>query len=84
VQELINNIIKHAAANKTLVQVIAKENMLNITVEDDGKGFDVNSLAAAAGIGYKNIKSRVEFLKGRLDIQSKPGDGASVYVEIPL
>jgi len=84
VQELINNIIKHAAAGKTLVQVIAKENMLSITVEDDGKGFDVSSLDSAAGIGYKNIKSRIDFLKGRLDIQSKPGDGTSVYVEIPL
>jgi signal transduction histidine kinase len=84
IQELTNNIIKHAAASKSLVQVIAKEDMLNITVEDDGKGFDVNALQHAAGIGYKNTLSRTTFLNGRLDVRSKPGEGTSVYIEIPL
>jgi signal transduction histidine kinase len=84
IQELTNNIIKHAAASKSLVQVIAKEGMLNITVEDDGKGFNVNALEDAAGIGYKNTLSRITFLNGRLDVRSKPSEGTSVYIEIPL
>lgn len=84
IQELTNNIIKHAAASKSLVQVIAKEDMLNITVEDDGKGFDVNTLQQASGIGYKNTLSRTTFLNGRLDVRSKSGEGTSVYIEIPL
>lgn len=84
VQELINNTIKHAQASKALVQLIAKENILNITVEDDGKGFDVKTLSFAPGIGYKNTQSRTAFLKGKLDIQSRHGEGTSVYIEIPL
>lgn len=84
IQELTNNIIKHAAASKAMVQVIAKDKMLGITVEDDGKGFDTTLLETAAGIGYKNTKSRVSFLKGTLDIRSKKGEGTSVYIEIPL
>ena len=84
VQELVNNIIKHAGAKKALVQVMAKDDMLKITVEDDGKGFDTASLHLAAGIGYKNTKSRIEFLKGKLDVQSKRDEGTSVYIEIPL
>jgi two-component system NarL family sensor kinase len=84
VQELINNIVKHAHAKKAMVQVMLKEKMLNITVEDDGDGFDTTLLQHAAGIGYKNTQSRVSFLKGTLDIQSKKGEGTSVYIEIPL
>ncbi len=84
VQELVNNIIKHAGAKKALVQVMAKDDMLKITVEDDGKGFDTSSLHLAGGIGYKNTKSRIEFLKGKLDVQSKRNEGTSVYIEIPL
>ncbi len=84
VQELTNNIIKHAEASKALVQLIAKDSALHITVEDDGKGFDPVSLTRVSGIGYKNTKSRIDFLKGKLDIQSKKSEGTSVYIEIPL
>lgn len=84
VQELTYNIIKHAKASSAMVQVMAKADVLNITVEDDGVGFDTQILEQAAGIGYKNTLSRVSFLKGVLDIQSKTGEGTSVYIEIPL
>jgi signal transduction histidine kinase len=84
VQELINNIIKHAAATRSLVQVMAKDDHINVTVEDDGKGFDVSTLQYASGIGYKNTRSRIAFLKGNMDIQSKPGEGTSVYIEISI
>lgn len=84
VQELINNTVKHAEAVKALVQLIVKDGVLNITVEDDGKGFDVRTLETAAGIGFKNIMNRVDFLKGKLDIQSAAGKGSSVYIEIPI
>lgn len=84
VQELINNILKHAAATEVMVQLIAKDDKLNITVEDNGKGFDTSQLFKSNGIGYKNISSRVDFLKGRMDIQSKEKEGTSVYIEIPL
>jgi signal transduction histidine kinase len=84
VQELISNIIKHANASTAQVQIIAKDNLLRITVEDDGKGFDIASLETAGGIGYKNIKSRIDFLKGRIDVRSTHEEGTSVYIEIPF
>lgn len=84
VQELTNNIIKHAHAATAMVQVIVKEQVLNITIEDDGEGFDTTLLKDAGGIGYKNTLSRVSFLRGTFDIQSKKGEGTSVYIEIPL
>ena len=84
VQELLNNTIKHAAATKVLVQLNKEDNKLLLTVEDDGKGFDIASMQNASGIGWTNIKSRLDYLKGKLDIQSEPGKGTSVNIEMSL
>jgi len=84
VQELVNNTIKHAQAKNILVQLhqSAQEKLLAVTVEDDGKGFDTSILEQPGGIGWQSIKNRVEFLKGRVDIQSLAGKGTSVMIEI--
>lgn len=86
VQELVNNAIKHATAKTVLVQahVSPQEKLLAITVEDDGKGFDTAALSQQEGMGWKNIQNRVEFLKGKLDVQSAPGKGTSVMIEISI
>jgi two-component system, NarL family, sensor kinase len=83
VQELVNNILKHAGATTALVQLIRKENALSITVEDDGKGFDAAVLEKSDGIGWLNLKNRVAWLNGTIDIHTEAGKGASVNIEIP-
>ena len=82
VQELINNTMKHAAAKNAIVQVSRTNGILSVTVEDDGKGFDTAVLSQVRGIGWDNIKNRVEFLKGTLDVDSQPGKGTSVHIEV--
>ncbi len=82
IQELINNVMKHAGARTAIVQVSKTNGAINITVEDDGKGFDSSMLDKSRGIGWSNIQSRVEFLKGKLDVQSAPGKGTSVHIEL--
>lgn len=84
VQELIHNTLKHAAAASAIVQVSYEDGNLSLTVEDDGKGFDKNILHNSAGMGWSNIKSRVEFLKGGMDIRSEKNKGTSVHIEIEL
>lgn len=86
VQELVNNAIKHANAKKVLVQlhISDQEKMLTITIEDDGKGFDKNLLKGSKGMGWSNIQNRVDFLKGNIDINSEPGNGTSILIEIQL
>jgi two-component system, NarL family, sensor kinase len=84
VQELINNTMKHAVAKTAIVQVTKSNNLLSVTVEDDGKGFDTVILTQSKGIGWSNIQSRIEFLKGKLDVNSKAGTGTSVHIEIGL
>lgn len=79
VQELLNNAVKHSGATTILAQVMRQENNLTITVEDNGKGFDTG--AVSQGAGLKNIRSRVDYLKGQLDIQSVPGKGTSVHID---
>lgn len=82
VQELLNNTIKHASAKNALVQLTYDNEQLAITVEDDGKGFETAILKGSKGIGWNNIQNRIEFLKGKWDIDSQPGKGASVNIII--
>ncbi|UYQ95717.1 histidine kinase [Chitinophaga horti] len=84
VQELLNNVLKHASAKTVMLQVAKNDNTLSVTVEDDGKGFDTATLDRSGGIGWSNIRNRVEFLRGTVDIQSVPNSGTSVLIEIPL
>lgn len=86
VQELVNNAIKHAVAGQVVVQMHAssQEKLLAVTVEDDGKGFDTALLRQPGGMGWSNIQNRVDFLKGKLDVQSAPGEGTSVLIEINI
>ena len=82
IQELVNNILKHAGATTALVQLVRKGNMLSITVEDNGKGFNTSILQTSDGTGYLNLKNRVDYLNGTIDIQTAPDKGTSVYIEI--
>lgn len=83
IQELVNNIIKHAHAKTALVQFIKKNNTLSITVEDDGKGFDISILKNNTGIGYSNLYSRVAYINGKIDVQTELGKGTSINIELP-
>ena len=82
VQELLNNTMKHAVAQNAIVQVSKTDNVLSVEVEDDGKGFDTAILKQVQGIGWINIQNRIEFLKGKLDVNSQPGKGTSVHIEL--
>ncbi len=82
IQELINNIIKHSNATEVMVQLNRMDNLLAITVEDNGQGFSLES--SKEGLGLDSIRSRVDYLSGKLDIQSKEGMGTSVYIEFML
>jgi two-component system, NarL family, sensor kinase len=84
VQELINNTMKHAVAKNAIVQVTKSNGQLSVTVEDDGKGFDTAIINNPVGMGWSNITNRVEFLKGKMDVNSQSGKGTSVLIEINI
>lgn len=84
IQELLNNILKHSKASEAFIQVIREDKRLNIIVEDNGKGLDIAALEKSKGAGWTNIRSRVEYLKGQLDINSEPGKGTLVNIELNI
>ncbi|MNY59181.1 Sensor histidine kinase ComP [compost metagenome] len=86
IQELVNNSIKHAKAGNVLVQLhqSEQEKLLAVTVEDDGNGFDIDQLKQSEGMGWLNIRNRIEFLKGKVDLRSEPGKGTSIMIEINI
>lgn len=80
VQELINNIIKHAHATEALVQLILHNELLTITVEDNGVGFeDIDP--GGTGMGLKNLHTRIQSLNGHLTLTAIPGSGTTAYME---
>lgn len=83
IQECVNNTIKHSGASKLHISIIHDEDGLNITIEDNGKGFDPAILLQEKGIGMKNIKTRTAYLKGTLDIDSRPDKGTLIAIHIP-
>jgi signal transduction histidine kinase len=82
IQELVNNAVKYAEATQIVVQLTKTPNKVMITVEDDGKGFDLTTLEKSSGIGLTNIKYRVNYLNGTIEINSKPGEGTTVNIEL--
>ena len=84
IQELINNTIKHAGATEVLVQTVCNPDRISIAVEDNGSGFNTEDLQVSSGAGWNNIRSRVDYLKGNIDMKSEPGKGTSVNIELPI
>ncbi|MBX2932244.1 MAG: sensor histidine kinase [Chitinophagaceae bacterium] len=84
IQECINNVLKHAQANNLDISVIKDNHEIAVTIEDDGKGFSTNTANNSEGIGLKNIKTRIEYLKGMVEWNSAPGKGTLVAIHVPV
>jgi signal transduction histidine kinase len=80
-QELINNVLKHSGAQNVSLQIGYRDEKVVIMIEDDGHGFDVE--AHKEGYGLKNLAARTKLLNGTINIDSKPGKGTSVSIEVP-
>jgi len=82
VQELLNNSRKHGKASEILLQCSQEEHTFLITMEDNGLGFDTSTLESGAGMGFHNIRNRVGYLNGSVDITSSKGEGTTVNIEL--
>lgn len=80
-QELMNNVARHAAANQVWVQLYKTTHSVQLTVEDDGQGFDTSSTNE---LFLKTVSSRTRLLHGTLHVDSSPGRGTTVIVEVPV
>jgi len=81
VQEAVNNAVRHAKARTVEVAVRREDQMVNVTVQDDGAGFDTRFMR---GLGLLGMEERVRRLGGRLKISSEPGRGTMVHAGLPV
>ena len=82
-QEAITNTIKHAGATRAVITVVERSEVLSLSVEDDGCGFDLEG-ASTGGFGLIGIRERVELLGGTLAITSRPGGGTRIEAVVPV
>lgn len=86
VKEMLNNVVKHAQASRVIVCLAYDANTLEITVEDDGVGFDPESIRVteSGGFGLWNIRDRLDHIGGELLIHSTPGSGSRIAIAVPI
>lgn len=82
VKEGLNNIVRHADASEVELQMNVTEDVLEILIADNGKGFDPN--AGSGGHGLKNRSARLGAIGGACQIESRAGDGTTVRIRLPL
>ncbi len=83
IDELINNILRHARATEVNIQLIEHEDMLNIIVEDNGVGFEYDPRNKAYGVGLSNVMSRINHFNGQFEVDSSPDNGTTIIIDIP-
>jgi signal transduction histidine kinase len=82
VQEALSNVVKHADATRVQVHVSDRAGTVDVTVRDDGKGF--NPQEGAVGFGLLGIRERLALVRGTLEIESAPGAGTALHISISL
>jgi signal transduction histidine kinase len=83
VQEALTNVVRHARASHVDVVLERREDVMLVIVEDDGKGFDLSLVKREGHLGLLGIQERAEMLGGTLTVESKPGSGTTLFVEVP-
>jgi signal transduction histidine kinase len=84
IQESLQNIIKHAQAKRIQLLFLYTESTVAISVNDDGKGFLITRENNLSGLGLMNIHHRIELMNGKVVVQSEPGSGTKILIEVPL
>ncbi|MCF0069496.1 ATP-binding protein [Dyadobacter sp. CY261] len=85
-QEVLNNCIKHSRASKIQVVAAYASDIFELSVSDDGQGFDINRVGTSfgqSGAGLRNIRRRAELIGGELVVQSSFGSGTNVHLTVP-
>jgi signal transduction histidine kinase len=83
-QESLNNVLKHAKASKIQVRLSFEPDGCRLTIQDDGVGFEPENLRRYGGYGLENMRERLELIKGALTIDSQPGAGTTLDIEVSI
>jgi len=83
-QEALNNTLKHSRARQVLVSLGFSHNSVRLQVHDDGQGFVVAEADESGGFGFRGMRERAQRIAGCLTIDSAPGQGTTITVEVPV
>ncbi len=84
IQEILNNVLKHAAATKIIFRIDYRNNALHFLVKDNGKGLSMKTVEKSTGIGWQNIFARIKMMNASFNIQSESITGTVIQFSIPL
>jgi PAS domain S-box-containing protein len=83
-QEALNNIIKHARANRVKVDLRLAEDRTILVVQDDGIGFDIEAVGSSVGLGLRSIRERIQSIGGKVELRSVPLEGTTLKIEVEI
>jgi len=84
IQELINNALKHSECSEIILDCSQNESLFLITVEDNGIGFNKEELESFSGLGFRNVKNRINLLNGKLEIETAANKGTVFNIELSV
>jgi PAS domain S-box-containing protein len=84
IQEQVNNVLKHSDAQNLTIELMIDGTMVDLTISDNGKGFESDKVKNKKGLGLYNIASRTELFNGKVKIVSAPGKGCTVNIRVPI
>ena len=82
IQEALANVSRHSRAGRVDLSLVYNGDMLQVMMADDGRGFDINK--KATGLGFRSMRERIGSIRGNFQVQSAPGQGTRILVQIPL
>ena len=83
IQELVSNAVRYSQATTIIVKIDTSDNMVQVSVEDNGSGVDLETIEEDGGMGLKVIKDRVEMLSGYFNIESSVDNGSRISFQVP-
>lgn len=84
IQEQVNNVLKHAEARNLVIEFFVDDDAIDLTISDDGQGFELDKISNKKGVGLYNIKSRTELFNGKVNIVTSPGNGCKLNINVPV
>jgi PAS domain S-box-containing protein len=84
IQEQVNNVLKHAAASRIIIDLKLNGKLINLSIVDNGKGFELEKVKFKKGVGLSNIESRAHLFNGEVIITTAPGKGCRLFIQVPI
>lgn len=84
IQEILNNMINHGKADLITIELNKSQEMVNLTITDNGVGFDTSQIKNSTGLGWKSVFSRISLLNGKVEVNSELNTGTQIIVSVPI